>query len=80
MPFRGMHRYFLDQYSKLNLWAIDQHGYCAVVYLDADMLVLRNFDELFRFPLPFAAAPGMWTGRPRLAHTVEFSASVMPLR
>ena len=38
-PFRGVHRHFLDQYSKLQLWTLDQRNFRAVVYLDADTLV-----------------------------------------
>ncbi|KAI8968616.1 nucleotide-diphospho-sugar transferase [Trametes punicea] len=59
-PFRGVHRHFLDQYSKLHLWTLDQRGYKSVVYVDADALVRRNFDELFRLPWTFAAVPDVY--------------------
>lgn len=50
----------------------------ALVYLDADTLVLRNFDELFGLPYTFAAAPDVWEdGR---GMTLEFNAGVLFLR
>jgi len=48
---------FVDQYTKLRLWSLD---FQRVVYLDADMLVRRNFDELFELPFPFAAVPDVY--------------------
>lgn len=41
------HRWFLT-YSKLAMF--DQIQYTKIVYIDADMLVLRNIDELFERP------------------------------
>lgn len=41
------HRWFTT-YSKLNVF--DQTQYNKIVYLDADMLILRNIDELFKYP------------------------------
>ncbi|MFA6295134.1 MAG: glycosyltransferase [Candidatus Paceibacterota bacterium] len=40
------HRWF-PTYSKLNVF--DQTQYNKIVYLDADMLILRNIDELFKY-------------------------------
>lgn len=41
------HRWF-PTYSKLTVF--DQTQYKKVVYLDADMLILRNIDDLFNYP------------------------------
>src|SRR3989344_6609098 len=41
------HRWF-STYSKI--FAFCQTEYDKVVYLDADMLILRNIDELFNYP------------------------------
>ena len=38
-------------------------GCCRLVYLDADMLVLRNIDALFALPPGFYAAPDCAAGR-----------------
>ncbi|KAI0070863.1 nucleotide-diphospho-sugar transferase [Panus rudis PR-1116 ss-1] len=57
---RGVHRHFLDQFTKLRLWQLDQKGYTGVVYLDADTLVRRNLDELFSLPFNFAAVPDIY--------------------
>ncbi|KAJ7769097.1 glycosyltransferase family 8 protein [Mycena maculata] len=53
----GIHLRFMDQYTKLNVWALDKMGIDSAVYLDADTLVRRNFDELFDSPFNFAAVP-----------------------
>ena len=49
---------FLDQYTKLRIWTLDQPptSLKSIVYLDADTLVKRNFDELFDIPFVFAAS------------------------
>lgn len=59
-PHPGVHRHFLDQYSKLQLWDLDRQGVKSLVYLDADTLVYRNFDELFSLPYRFAAVPDVY--------------------
>lgn len=46
----------LDNFAKLRLWQLD---YDAVVFLDADTLVLRNIDKLFDYP-EFCAAPNVY--------------------
>ncbi|KAH9074364.1 glycosyltransferase family 8 protein [Lactarius deliciosus] len=56
----GIGSRFGDQYTKLRLWTLDQLGIERVVYLDADTLVRRNFDELFDLPFPFAAVPDVY--------------------
>ncbi|TFY60036.1 hypothetical protein EVJ58_g5400 [Rhodofomes roseus] len=58
----GTNKRFLDAYSKLNLWTLNDAGYKAVVHLDADTLVLRNFDELFALPYRFGAVPDVYVG------------------
>ncbi|KAF8879622.1 nucleotide-diphospho-sugar transferase [Infundibulicybe gibba] len=62
------------QFTKLSVWALDNVGIDAAVYLDADTLVLRPFDELFHTPWAFAAVP-----EAHRAHT-GFSAGVFALR
>ena len=59
---RGMHPHFVDQYTKLTLWTLDTlpEPVRALVYLDADMLVLANIDELFSLPYNFAAVPDVY--------------------
>ncbi|CAL1711423.1 unnamed protein product [Somion occarium] len=56
----GAHPHFLDQFTKLTLWKLDQQGIKSLVYLDADTLVRRNFDELFTFPFNFGAVPDVY--------------------
>ncbi|GBE80761.1 glycosyltransferase family 8 protein [Sparassis crispa] len=76
---KGVHPRFLDQYSKLNLWTLDgAGGYASVVYLDADTLVLRNFDELFGLPYSFAAVPDVYYDE--RGFVVSFNAGVLFLR
>lgn len=41
------HRWF-STYSKIHVF--NQIQYSKIVYLDADMLILKNIDELFRYP------------------------------
>jgi alpha-N-acetylglucosamine transferase len=47
----------LDNFAKLRLWQLTD--YDRVVFLDADTLVLRNIDRLFRYP-EFSAAPNVY--------------------
>ena len=74
----GVYYHFLDQYTKLRLWELDESGARGVVYLDADTLVLRNFDELFALPYPLAAAPDVYTNRK--GFWLHFNAGVLFLR
>ncbi|KAI9743452.1 MAG: hypothetical protein M1818_002764 [Claussenomyces sp. TS43310] len=43
---------FEDTWTKLRVFELHKHGFEKLVFLDADMLVLRNMDELFDFHLP----------------------------
>ncbi|TKW67670.1 MAG: glycosyltransferase family 8 protein [Paracoccus denitrificans] len=68
----------LDNFAKLRLWQLVE--YEAVVFIDADALMLKNCDKLFAYP-EFCAAPnvyesvadfhrlnsGVFTARPSLA-------------
>ena len=45
------------------LQLLEEAGAHGVVYLDADTLVTRNFDELFALPYALAAAPDVYTNR-----------------
>ncbi|KAI0753147.1 nucleotide-diphospho-sugar transferase [Daedaleopsis nitida] len=77
-PFGGVHRHFLDQYSKLHLWTLDKKGYESVVYVDGDALVRRNFDELFRLPYTFGAVPDVYLTAQ--GYSTAFNAGVMLIR
>lgn len=69
---------FVDQYTKLRIWTLDQAGIKSAVYVDADTLVVKNFDELFELPFVFAAAPDAYLdGR---GFTISFNAGVMAFK
>ncbi|KAG6902720.1 hypothetical protein C0995_012384 [Termitomyces sp. Mi166 len=69
---KGVHYRFFDQYTKLNIWGIDAS---KAVYLDADTLVRKNFDELFEMPWAFAAVPDVYGDK--RGFTIGFNAGVM---
>lgn len=60
---KGVINHFLDQFTKLSVWTLDQIGIKSLVYLDADTLVRSNFDELFSLPYLFGAVPDIFLGR-----------------
>ncbi|KAF8647351.1 hypothetical protein AX16_006813 [Volvariella volvacea WC 439] len=72
----GINQRFTDQYTKLNIWGLDKIGVRRAVYLDADTLVRRNFDELFDVPWDFAAVQDVYDN---LGFVVAFNAGVMAL-
>ena len=74
----GVYPHFIDQYTKLRLWELDALGAKGVVYLDADTLVLRNFDELFALPYRLAATGDVYTNRK--GFVLGFNAGVLFLR
>ncbi len=74
---KGVYSHFLDQFTKLHVWTLDQLGVKSLVYLDADTLVRRNFDELFTMPFTFAAVPDVFPNRP---FTLDFNAGVLLVR
>ncbi|KAI0649430.1 nucleotide-diphospho-sugar transferase [Trametes meyenii] len=74
----GVHSHFIDQFTKLRIWTFADLGLKAVVYLDADTLVRRNFDELFALPFNFAAVPDVYVGDP--GFTIGFNAGVLFVR
>lgn len=47
----------LDNFCKLRLWELEQ--YERIVFLDADVLVVKNIDKLFAYP-EFCAAPNLY--------------------
>ncbi|GJP37080.1 hypothetical protein CLOM_g21524 [Closterium sp. NIES-68] len=47
-PFARKSTYNEWNYSKLRLWQLTE--YSSVIFVDADLLVLRNLDHLFAFP------------------------------
>ncbi|KAH8087806.1 nucleotide-diphospho-sugar transferase [Cristinia sonorae] len=72
---QGVYAHFLDQFTKLNVWTLDQIGVRSLVYLDADTLVKRNFDELFALPFVFGAVPDVYIGK--LGYALQFNAGVL---
>jgi glycogenin glucosyltransferase len=81
-PHNGKDIYyrFVDQYSKLNIWSFDKLGVDRLVYLDADTLVRRNFDELFDSAFNFAAVPDVWSAGDPRGFSITFNAGVLALR
>ncbi|RDB17126.1 Inositol phosphorylceramide glucuronosyltransferase 1 [Hypsizygus marmoreus] len=75
---KGIYYRFHDQYTKLNIWGLDKMGVEQAIYLDADTLVRRNFDELFDIPFNFAAVPDIYGDR--RGFTVNFNAGVLVFR
>lgn len=49
----------LDNFAKLRIW--EQVGYDRIVFLDADIVVIRDISKLFHYP-EFSAAPNVYTG------------------
>lgn len=76
-PHGGKHIWwqFVDQYTKLRIWTLDQIGIKSAVYLDADTLVKSNFDELFESPFEFGAVPDVYSDY--RGFTIGFNAGVM---
>ncbi|KAG6842979.1 hypothetical protein H0H93_002679, partial [Arthromyces matolae] len=72
---KGVYYRFFDQYTKLNIWSLGAGTIDKAVYLDADTLVLRNFDELFSLPWSFGAVPDVYLDN--RGFTVGFNAGVM---
>ncbi|KAF4578337.1 hypothetical protein EYR36_000144 [Pleurotus pulmonarius] len=77
---QGVYYRFVDQYTKLNVWGLDKQGIDRLVYLDADTLVHRNFDELFDLPFSFAAVPDVYSSGIPQAFRLGFNAGVMAIR
>lgn len=73
----GINPHFIDQYSKLSLWNMDSMGIDSLVYLDADTLVVHNFDEIFELPYTFGAVPDVFGNR---GFILEFNAGVLFVR
>jgi hypothetical protein len=71
---------FLDQYTKLRLWTLDRPptSLKSIVYLDADTLVKRNFDELFDIPFVFSAAPDVYLDN--RGFSIGFNAGVLAIK
>ncbi|CAL1711420.1 unnamed protein product [Somion occarium] len=75
---QGVYIHFLDQFTKLRLWTLDQVGIQSLVYLDADTLVKKNFDELFGLPFNFAAVPDVFYNY--RGYTLAFNAGMLFVR
>ena len=71
---------FLDQYTKLRIWTLDQEpvGLKSIVYLDADTLVRQNFDELFDIPFVFAASSDVYLDN--RGFSIGFNAGVLAIK
>ncbi|KAK7456430.1 hypothetical protein VKT23_010678 [Stygiomarasmius scandens] len=75
----GISDRFRDQYTKLRIWSLgDELGIKSAVYLDADTLVLRNFDELFDLPWELGATTDVY-GDDR-GFAITFNAGVLAFR
>jgi hypothetical protein len=72
---KGVHWSFVDQYTKLNVWTLDKIGIKTAVYLDADTIVRRNFDEIWNMPFEFGAVPDIWVDDP--GFTAGFNAGIL---
>ena len=71
---------YLDQYTKLRIWTLDQAptSLKSIVYLDADTLVKGSFDELFDIPFVISASPDVFLeGR---GFRIEFNAGVLAIK
>ena len=71
---------FLDQYTKLRIWTLDRPptSLKSIVYLDADTLVRRNFDELFDIPFVFSASPDVYLDN--RGFSIGFNAGVLAIK
>lgn len=58
----GVKPHFIDQYTKLLLWALDTspEHIPSLVHLDSDVLDLSNLDEFFTLPHTVSAAPDIY--------------------
>lgn len=74
----GVMLHFVDQFTKLSIWGFDKLGIKALVYIDADTLALRNFDELFALPFTFGAVGDVYTDH--RGFTTNFNAGVLFVR
>ena len=77
-PPDGANGHFAETFTKLHLWRLDRKGIKSLVYLDADTLVRKNFDELFSLPFNFAAVPDIYLDD--RGFTLGFNAGIMFLR
>ncbi|KAF8179583.1 glycosyltransferase family 8 protein [Mycena galopus ATCC 62051] len=77
---KGVNQRYAEQYTKLNIWNLDQQGVDSAVYLDADTLVRRNFNELFEIPFNFGAVPDVYTGWDPRGFSIAFNAGVLAFR
>jgi len=71
---------FLDQYTKLRIWTLDRAptSLKSIVYLDADTLVKRAFDELFDIPFVFSASPDVYLDE--RGFSIGFNAGVLAIK
>ncbi|KAF5367195.1 hypothetical protein D9758_003928 [Tetrapyrgos nigripes] len=75
----GIDNRFSDQYTKLRIWSVGEVlGYDRAVYLDADTLVRRNFDELFDIPWEFGATTDVYLDERKFA--ITFNAGVLAFK
>ena len=72
---KGTHHIFIDQCTKLSIRMLDQIGIKPAVYLDADIVVRRNLDELWGPPFEFGAVPDIWVDES--GFTAGFNAGIL---
>jgi len=77
----GIAARFKDQYTKLAIWSLGEElGFDNAVYMDADTLVLRNFDELYNFPWEFGAGLDVFQPSDVRGFSVNYNAGVLVFR
>ena len=60
-PFSGVKPSFhstVQNFIKLTIWKLTK--YKKAIYLDSDIIIIKNIDELFEYPC-FSAAPNLYT-------------------
>lgn len=67
---------FAEVWTKLTVWTLTD--YTRIVFLDADMLVTRNMDELFEIPLAPAALAACHACRCNPNHIASYPADWTP--
>jgi len=75
-PREGVFSRFVDTFTKLRIWSLT--AYDKVFFMDADMLAIGNFDEIFDLPVDFAAAADLFNDH--RGYTFEFNSGSMLLR
>ncbi|KAF5366992.1 hypothetical protein D9758_003940 [Tetrapyrgos nigripes] len=76
---KGVDWRFVEAFTKLKIWSVGEElGIDSGVFLDADTLVLRDFDEFFSIQWEFGAVPDVYRDERKFAST--FNTGVMAFR